>query len=76
MSAYFITWEGGLGEGGLDILPDGSLVDDGKRFEAMVVVVGSLLGDNAWYRKSNKDIQVFHHEGCRYQLRVSRSGAT
>ena len=38
-SLYFIKWEGGLGEGGQKILPGRTLADDGKRFEAMDVVV-------------------------------------
>ena len=33
----------GLGKGGLDIHPAGRGEDDGKRFEAMDVVVASIL---------------------------------
>ncbi len=33
---------GGLGEGGLQILPGSRLADDGKRFQAMDVVLGLL----------------------------------
>jgi hypothetical protein len=36
----------GLGKGGLEIHPDRRGEDDGKRFQAMDVVLALLLGEN------------------------------
>ena len=37
---------GGLGEGWCQIAPDRRVADDGKRFQAMDVVLALLLGEN------------------------------
>ena len=55
-SLYFIKWEGGLGEGGQNILPDGRLADDGKRFEAMDVVQGLLLGEKFFFIENREGV--------------------